>query len=252
MERLQKILAHSNIASRRKSESFILEGRVKVNGIIVTELGYKVDPKDKIEVDGQLIEPAAPVYFLLNKPTGFVSTTSDEKGRKTVLNLLEPSEKSIRLYPVGRLDFDTAGLLLLTNDGDLTQKMTRPEHHIEKEYLVRTEGIIIRKKIVLLRSGVIIDDNYKAIPKSVRLIELDKTNKTTLLSITLTEGKNKQVRKMMEAIGHPVMKLTRIRYDFLTLEGVERGRYRPLKVHEVRKLMGHALQKTVKPSSKSS
>jgi 23S rRNA pseudouridine2605 synthase len=243
MERLQKILAQANIASRRKSEEIILEGRVKVNGVIVKELGFKVNRSDKIEVDGKPIELAEHLYFLLNKPTGFVSTTSDEKNRKTVLDLLTEEHRDIRLYPVGRLDFDTAGILLLTNDGDFTNRMTHPEHEIEKEYLARVEGIVIRKKIVQLRKGVIIDGDYLAVPKEVRLIELNKDQQSTLISITLTEGRNKQVRKMMEAIGHPVKKLTRIRYDFLTLEGVERGAYRPLKVHEVKKLYANSSPK---------
>ncbi|PKK98635.1 MAG: rRNA pseudouridine synthase [Tenericutes bacterium HGW-Tenericutes-2] len=243
MERLQKILAQANIASRRKSEEIILEGRVKVNGVIVKELGFKVNRSDKIEVDGKPIELAEHLYFLLNKPTGFVSTTSDEKNRKTVLDLLTEEHRDIRLYPVGRLDFDTAGILLLTNDGDFTNRMTHPEHEIEKEYLARVEGIVIRKKIVALRKGVIIDGDYLAVPKEVRLIELNKDQQSTLISITLTEGRNKQVRKMMEAIGHPVKKLTRIRYDFLTLEGVERGAYRPLKVHEVKKLYANSSPK---------
>jgi 23S rRNA pseudouridine2605 synthase len=243
MERLQKILAQANIASRRKSEEIILEGRVKVNGVIVKELGFKVNRSDKIEVDGKPIELAEHLYFLLNKPTGFVSTTSDEKNRKTVLDLLTEEHRDIRLYPVGRLDFDTAGILLLTNDGEFTNLMTHPEHEIEKEYLARVEGIVIRKKIVQLRKGVIIDGDYMAIPKEVRLIELNKEQQSTLISITLTEGRNKQVRKMMEAIGHPVKKLTRIRYDFLTLEGVERGAYRALKVHEVKKLYANSTSK---------
>ncbi|MDO9629351.1 MAG: pseudouridine synthase [Acholeplasmataceae bacterium] len=243
MERLQKILAQANIASRRKSEEIILEGRVKVNGVIVKELGFKVNRSDQIEVDGKPIELAEHLYFLLNKPTGFVSTTSDEKSRKTVLDLLTEEHRDIRLYPVGRLDFDTAGILLLTNDGDFTNRMTHPEHEIEKEYLARVEGIVIRKKIVQLRKGVTIDGDYLAVPKEVRLIELNKDQQSTLISITLTEGRNKQVRKMMEAIGHPVKKLTRIRYDFLTLEGVERGAYRPLKVHEVKKLYANSSSK---------
>lgn len=243
MERLQKVLAQSNIASRRKSEEIILAGRVKVNGVVVTELGFKVSKSDEVKVDDELISRAEHVYFLLNKPTGYVSTTSDEKNRKTVIDLLLDEHKNMRIYPVGRLDFDTAGLLLLTNDGDFTNKMTHPEHEIEKEYLVRVEGIVIRKKIVELRKGVIIDEDYLAVPKYVRLIELDKVHKSTLLSITLTEGRNKQVRKMIEALGHSVKKLTRVRYDFLTLEGVERGSYRPLKIHEVRKLYGNATPK---------
>jgi len=240
MERLNKVLAQANIASRRKSEELIKEGRVKVNGEVVTELGFKVEKNDRIEVDGKAIERAEQLYFLLNKPTGYVSTTQDEKGRRTVLDLLSDEDKKVRLYPVGRLDFDTAGLLLLTNDGEFTFRMTRPEHEIEKEYLVRVEGIVIRKKIVQLRKGVIIDEDYLAVPKEVRLIELNKEHQSTLLSITLTEGKNKQVRKMCEAIGHKVKKLTRVRYEFLTLEGVERGSYRPLKIHEVKKLYGHS------------
>ncbi|MDY0295495.1 MAG: pseudouridine synthase [Acholeplasmataceae bacterium] len=245
MERLQKVLAQSNIASRRKSEEIILEGRVKVNGTVVTELGFKVNKNDVIEVDGKQISRADHVYLLMNKPTGYVSTTSDEKNRKTVLDLLDDEHRNMRIYPVGRLDFDTAGLILLTNDGYFTNLMTHPEHEIEKEYLARVEGIIIRKKIVQLRKGVIIDDDYLAVPKAVRLIEIDKDHQSTLISVTLIEGRNKQVRKMVEAIGHKVKKLTRVRYDFLTLEGVERGGYRTLKIHEVRKLYADAsLKKT--------
>ncbi len=240
MERLQKVLAQSNIASRRKSEEIILAGRVKVNGEVIKELGFKVSKDDIIKVDDQEISRAAYVYFLMNKPTGYVSTTSDEKSRKTVIDLLEDEHREMRIYPVGRLDFDTAGLLLLTNDGDFTNKMTHPEHEIEKEYLARVEGVVIRKKIVQLRKGVIIDEDYLAVPKSVHLIEIDKEHQTTLISITLIEGRNKQVRKMLEAIGHPVKKLTRVRYDFLTLQGVERGMYRPLKIHEVKKLYADA------------
>lgn len=243
MERLQKVLAQSNIASRRKSEEIILAGRVKVNGEVIKELGFKVDKDDIIKVDDKEISRATHVYFLLNKPTGYVSTTSDEKSRKTVIDLLEDDHKEMRIYPVGRLDFDTAGILLLTNDGDFTNKMTHPEHEVEKEYLARVEGVVIRKKIVQLRKGVIIDDDYLAVPKAVHLIEIDKEHQTTLISMTLIEGRNKQVRKMLEAIGHPVKKLTRVRYDFLTLEGVERGMYRPLKIHEVKKLYANASQK---------
>lgn len=243
MERLQKVLAQSNIASRRKSEEIILAGRVKVNGEVITELGFKVGKDDIIKVDDKEISRAQHVHFLLNKPTGYVSTTSDEKSRQTVIDLLEDEHKDMRIYPVGRLDFDTAGLLLLTNDGDFTNKMTHPEHEIEKEYLARCEGVIIRKKIVQLRKGVIIDDDYMAVPKAVHLIEIDKEHQTTLISMTLIEGRNKQVRKMLEAIGHPVKKLTRVRYDFLTLDGVERGMYRPLKIHEVKKLYANASQK---------
>ncbi|TVP85222.1 MAG: rRNA pseudouridine synthase [Acholeplasmataceae bacterium] len=239
MERLQKVLAQANIASRRKAEEMISAGRVKVNGKVITELGFKVSRKDDIEVDGKQIIMADLCYYLLNKPTGVVSTADDDKKRKTVLDLLTEEDRATRVYPVGRLDFDTAGLLLLTNDGELTQILTHPGHEVEKEYLVRVDGIIIRKTIKKLREGVIIDDDYRAVPRAVRLVELDKGHQSTLLSITLVEGRNKQVRKMIEAIGHKVKKLTRVRYDFLTLEGVERGTYRPLKIHEIKRLYAH-------------
>ena len=241
MERLQKVLAKANVASRRKSEEYILAGRIKVNGKVVKELGFKVNKSDQIEVDGKPIRLAEHLYFLLNKPTGFLSTVSDDKGRRTVMDLLTEEHKDVRLYPVGRLDYDTAGLLLMTNDGDFTHRLTHPSYHIEKEYLVRVTGIVIRKKIVELRKGVTIADNYFAKPKAVRLMELNKEHQSTLLSITLIEGKNKQVRQMIEALGYKVKNLTRIRYDSLTLDGVERGKYRPLKVHEVKQLHGHSL-----------
>ncbi len=243
MERLQKVLAQANIASRRKSEEIILEGRVKVNGNIITELGFKVNKSDLVEVDGKPIKLAEHLYFLLNKPTGYLSTVSDDKGRRTIMDLLQEEHKNVRLYPVGRLDYDTAGLLLLTNDGDLTLHLTHPSYHVEKEYLVRVKGIMVRKKVIELRNGVIIDKNYKSIPKEVRQIELDKDNQSTLLSMTLIEGKNKQVRKMIEALDFKVKNLTRVRYDFLTLDGVERGKYRALKIHEVKQLYAHSIAK---------
>ncbi|MFP4177644.1 MAG: pseudouridine synthase [Acholeplasmataceae bacterium] len=243
MERLQKVIARANVASRRKAEAYIREGRVRVNGKVVTELGTKVSPADLVEVDGKRVDRAARVYYLMNKPTGIVTTTDDEKGRKTVIDLLDPEDREVRVYPVGRLDFDTAGLLLLTNDGELTERLTHPRHDIEKEYLVRVDGIVIRNRIRMLRKGVKIDSGRPAIPKSVSLLELDKKNRSTLLSVVITEGRNKQIRRMIEAIGHRVKKLTRVRYDFLTLDGVERGSYRPLKIHEIKRLYGHTVQK---------
>ena len=235
MERLQKVLAQSNIASRRKAETLIIEGRVKVNGKVVLELGYKVDEKDQITVDGIEVQKADFLYFLLNKPTGYVSTASDEKGRRIVLDLLDEEHQGQRIYPVGRLDYDTAGLLLLTNDGALTEILTHPSFEVEKEYLVRVKGIVIKDKIRQLRMGVKVD-GVMTKPTSVKLIELDKDHQSTLISVTLTEGRNKIVRNLMKAIGHPVKNLTRVRYDFLTLEGVKRGGYRPLKIHEVKRL----------------
>lgn len=243
MERLQKILANANIASRRKSEEMILEGRVSVNGEIVKTLGFKVAKNDEILVDGKVINQSQKVYYLLNKPTGYLSTANDDKGRKTVIDLLKEHDKDKRVYPVGRLDYDSAGLILLTNDGDLTYRLTHPKHEIEKEYLVRVKGIVIRKEVVQLRKGLKIDGVLMR-PKFVRLIELDKSNQSSLLAIVLTEGRNREIRKLFEALNHEVKNLTRVRYDFLTLAGVERGAYRELKIHEVKQLYGHTLTKS--------
>src|SRR5690625_1700249 len=233
MERLQKVIAKSNIASRRQAEKLIVDDKVSVNGKIVTKLGTKVSEDDEIRVNGKLIKEAKKTYLLLNKPTGYISTTSDEKDRRIVLDLIKDEYGDKRIYPVGRLDYDSAGILLLTNDGELTQILTRPEFDVEKEYIVRVEGIIVRNKLNDFKKGVIIDGDYFAKPKDATIIERDKLNQSTLLGVVLTEGKNRQIRKMFDAIGHPVKTLTRVRYDFLTLEGVKRGGYRELKVHEI-------------------
>ena len=236
MVRLQKALADAGIASRRKAEELITSGQIKVNGIVVTELGFKVSDSDEILFNDELVIREEKVYYLLNKPTGYVSTVKDEKGRKTVLDLLNKDEVTQRVYPVGRLDSDTAGVILLTNDGDLTYKLTHPKHEVEKEYLARVKGIIVRNKAKEIQQGVIIDKDYLAKPKLVRVVELDKENQTTLLSIVLTEGRNREVRKIMEAAGFPVINLTRIRFAHLTTEGVGRGYYRALKIHEIKQL----------------
>jgi 23S rRNA pseudouridine2605 synthase len=234
--RLQKALAEAGIASRRKAEELITSGQIKVNGVVVTELGFKVKDTDEIFFNDELVVREDKVYLLLNKPTGYVSTVSDEKGRKTVLDLINPEDVKERIYPVGRLDSDTAGLIILTNDGDLTYSLTHPKHEVEKEYLARVKGIVVRNKAKEIKNGVVIDDNYLAVPKEVRIVELDKEFQTTLLSITLTEGKNREVRKIFEAAGHPVINLTRVRIANLTTEGVGRGYYRRLKIHEIKYL----------------
>jgi 23S rRNA pseudouridine2605 synthase len=234
--RLQKALAEAGIASRRKAEELITSGQIKVNGVVVTELGFKVKETDEIFFNDELVVREDKVYLLLNKPTGYVSTVSDEKGRKTVLDLINPEDVKERIYPVGRLDSDTAGLIILTNDGDLTYSLTHPKHEVEKEYLARVKGIVVRNKAKEIKNGVVIDDNYLAVPKEVRIVELDKEFQTTLLSITLTEGKNREVRKIFEAAGHPVINLTRVRIANLTTEGVGRGYSRRLKIHEIKYL----------------
>ena len=237
MERLQKVIAQSNICSRRKAEKLILEKRVTVNGIICDQLGTNVSKKDIIKVDDNTITRASYVYYLLNKPTGVIANAEDSKNRRTIIDFLEPEDQENRIYPVGRLDFDTAGLLILTNDGELTKKLTHPSSQIEKQYIVRVEGIVIKDKIRTIRKGIIIDKNHFVIPKEVQLLEIDKTTKTSLIRIIIRETTNKQVRKMMEKMGHKVINLTRDRYAFLNLDGVKRGTYRKLKVHEVKKLM---------------
>ena len=238
MERLNKVLALSNVASRRQADKLIIEGRIKVNNEIITELGYKVKKGDQILVDNQPIVKANLVYFLLNKPTGYLSTTEDDKKRRKITDLINPADCSERLYPIGRLEYDSAGVILLTNDGELTKHLTNLHTHIEKEYLIRVQGIVIKEKIRQLRKGIYIGHkkNYLAIPKEVGIVELDKKNQSTLIRMVLTEVKNKQIKEMMEVMGHTIKTLTRIRFGEINLEGVKRGEYRPLKIHEIKNL----------------
>jgi 23S rRNA pseudouridine2605 synthase len=235
--RLQKRLAEAGVASRRGSVEIIESGRVKVNGEQVLEPGFPTTPKDLITVDDRLIEKEEHVYYLLNKPTGYVTTVKDDLKRKTVMSLFDEMDKKNRIFPVGRLDFDTAGLLLFTNDGDLAFYLTRPEFEVKKTYLARVEGMLTKVAIKTLKTGVAIE-NYVTRPAQVRVVEYDKRNMTTLVQIIIHEGKNQQVRKMFDTVGFPVKNLTRIGYADLTLDGVERGSYRPLKIHEVKKLFG--------------
>ena len=237
MERLQKVLAASGVASRRKSEELIAKGLVKVNGVVVTELGFKVNPNDKILVNNQEISKEEHVYYILNKPTGYVSTVSDEKNRPTVLDLFTEEDKRNRIYPVGRLDFDTAGVLLFTNDGDFANKLTKPNNEIEKEYMARVEGIVTKLETVNMSKGITLKTGYTTKPCVVKVVSSDKRNNSSLLKIIIHEGKNHQVRLMCEAVNHPVKKLTRTRVAFITLENVPRGGYRNLKIHEVKQLM---------------
>ena len=235
--RLQKRLAEAGVASRRGTVPIIESGRVKVNGQVVTEPGYTVSLKDIVTVDDKTIEKEEHVYYLLNKPTGYITTVKDDLKRKTVMSLFDELDKKNRIFPVGRLDFDTAGLLLFTNDGDLAYYLTRPEYGVIKTYLARVTGMLTKVAIKALKTGIEID-NYKTRPAQVKVEEYDKNSMTTLVRIAIHEGKNQQVRKMFEKVGFPVKNLTRVGYADLTLEGVERGSYRPLKIHEVKKLYG--------------
>ncbi len=233
MERLQKIIAQSGYCSRRKAEELITLGKVKVNGEVVTQLGTKVSYEDTIFVNGKpLSKKEDKVYYLLNKPRGVVTTSSDEYDRKTVLDLL-PEGK--RVYPVGRLDYDTTGVLLITNDGELTNLLIHPKNHVEKTYIAKVEGILLKQDLEKLCTGVMIMGKKTSRAKA-RIKKIDKKTNTTLVELTIYEGRNHQVKKMFEAIGYPVMKLRREKFAFLTTDGLKSGEYRPLSIKEVKKL----------------
>ena len=234
-ERLQKVMAACGVASRRKCEEIIKEGRVKVNDTVVTELGTKVSKNDKIVVDNVELSRQQHVYYALNKPTGYITAVSDKIGRRTVMDLIDPETKKTRIFPVGRLDYDTSGLLLLTNDGELSYKLTRSEKEVEKIYQVRVDGIINQTAVTQLIRGVVID-GIKTKPAHVEIISFDKEHNSTLIHIGITEGRNRQVRKMCETVGFEVKKLKRLSFAGITLEGLAVGEYRELKPHEVKKL----------------
>lgn len=240
-ERLQKVISQAGIASRRDSEELIKAGRVKVNGVVVTELGTKVEPtRDKVAVDNKLIRTEKSVYILLNKPRGIVTTLHDPEGRKTVASLLP--DISERIYPVGRLDYNTEGLLLMTNDGELTHALTHPSHEIDKTYRAKVLGRPPEEKLDRLRAGIKLEDGLTA-PAKVNTIEYDREKDLTTVEIVISEGRNRQVRRMFEAIGHPVRQLKRVKFAFLTLVGVRRGAYRHLEPDEVENLRNIALKK---------
>jgi 23S rRNA pseudouridine2605 synthase len=241
LPRLQKALAAAGVASRRASEAMIAEGRVSVNGTVVRELGTRVDPeRDKIEVDGAPIGTAAsqkPVYIMLNKPAGYVSTVSDPHATKTVLELVTQVEE--RVYPVGRLDADSTGLLLLTNDGEFANKLTHPRYHIPKVYRVRVRGFVDRDTANRLSEGIELPDGRTA-PSDLRFVEYHEPTQTSVIDITLYEGRNRQVRRMMETVGHPVRELTRIAFGNLRLKGLLPGTWRKLRHEEVQALLDQA------------
>lgn len=233
MERLQKFLARTGIASRRHSEEIIAQGRVRVNGKAVTVQGLKIDPmKDRIEVDGKPVgRPEKKIYIVLNKPPGYVTTVQDPRGRRKVTDLLKNIRQ--RVYPVGRLDYDTEGLLLLTNDGDLAYAMTHPSHEIPKTYLALVNGVPASSKLKDLARGVLLEDGPTA-PALVRL--LGQKGDDGLLEITIHEGRNRQVRRMCEHIGHSVLALRRVSVGPLSIGELKPGDYRILSFKEVSRL----------------
>lgn len=234
MERLQKVIAYAGIASRRKAEQLILEGKVKVNGQVVTTLGTKVSKSDVIEVNGVKLEKEDKVYYLLYKPRGVISAVTDDKGRKTVIDIFKNHVQE-RIFPVGRLDYDTTGLLLLTNDGEFANLMTHPKYQIEKTYIARLKGIPTIENLKKLQRGIRLEDG-KTAPAKVSMTSVDHKANKAICEITIHEGRNRQVRRMFEAIGTPVVKLKRERYGFLDLKGLNPGEYRELTKHEVKLL----------------
>jgi len=235
MERLQKIIAAAGIASRREAEKIILAGRVKVNGRVVNELGAKADADhDKITVDGKALAVETKSYYVFYKPRGVVTTMKDPEGRKCIKDFT--GDLGERVYPVGRLDYNTEGLLLLTNDGELAQKLTHPSYEIRKTYRVKVPGIIPQDKLDKLRMGVELEDGMTA-PATVDLIGYDRERNTTEFNITIHEGRNRQVRRMCDAIGFPVRDLKRVKMGPLTLRGLGRGKLRELDADEIRLLM---------------
>lgn len=233
-ERLQKVLAAAGVASRRESEKYITAGRVKVNGKVVTELGTKVKPTAYITVDGKSIKKEGKVYLLFYKPRGVVTTMDDPQGRRTVADFVKDVPE--RVFPVGRLDYNTEGLLLMTNDGTLTQAMTHPSHGVNKTYHVTVPGIVPQEKLDLLRVGVKLEDGMTA-PAYVDLLAYDHEKNLTKFSVTIHEGRNRQVRRMCDFIGFPVRYLKRVKMGTLTLQGLSKGKFRELENSEVYALM---------------
>ena len=243
MERLQKILAAAGVASRRKCEELILSGKVQVNGETVTTLGTKADPStDVITVEGKPIGAEKKLYLMFNKPKGVITSASDPQGRKIVTDYLKGIKE--RVYPVGRLDYDTEGLLLLTNDGEFAHLLTHPKHHVPKTYLATVKGVPHGTALDKLKQGVMLGDGMTA-PAEVEYYDIDPEEKYATISITIHEGRNRQVRRMFDAISHPVTRLKRISFGDLVLGNLKRGLYRHLTKEEVDSL--YKLARTTTP-----
>jgi 23S rRNA pseudouridine2605 synthase len=224
--RLQKYMADAGVASRRKSEELIAKGHVKVNGKLITEMGVKVDNHDRIEVDGVPMEEEKKRYILMYKPRGVISAVSDDKDRKVVTDLLEDDVRE-RVYPIGRLDYDTSGLLLLTNDGDFANHLMHPRYHVDKTYIAKVEGVLTTEEIRKLENGIKLK-GYTTAKAKVRVMSKDKKKNSSIVRMVIHEGHNHQVKNMFDAVGHKVEKLSRESYDFLTLDGLVSGQYRDL------------------------
>ena len=232
MIRLQKAIADFGYCSRRKAEELILNGKVYVNGKKITELGTKVDINDTIRVNNEILVHQEKEYYMFNKPREVVSTTSDDKGRKTVLDYIDTDK---RIYPIGRLDYDTTGLILLTNDGEFANLIMKPSSEIEKTYIAKINGIMPKEDILELKKGIIIDKK-KCIPDRVKVKKIDKTNNTSIVEITIHEGKNHEIKKMFEHFHLDVLKLKRTSYGSLYLGNLQSGKYKKLTTKEIKTL----------------
>jgi pseudouridine synthase len=231
--RLAKYLAGAGAASRRKAEQLIVEGRIKVNGVLVTEPGRVINPDlDIIDFDGQILKPQKKIYLMLNKPAGYLSSTYDPHGRPTVMDLLMGIQS--RLYPVGRLDLDTRGLLLLSNDGEFTNKIIHPRYHVDKKYQVLVKGQLSEKALRQLSKGVKLEDGLTS-PAAVKVLQIN--TQSTLIEMSIHEGRKRQVKRMLAQVGFPVISLKRTAIAFLDLGNLEEGHYRHLDPHEVKALL---------------
>ena len=233
MERLQKVIANSGYTSRRKAEELIKAGKVYVNGVCVTELGTKVSGNDAIMIDGKVLNVEEDkVYYLLNKPRGVISSVSDDKERKTVVDLIDTDK---RIYPIGRLDYDTTGLILLTNDGELANILMHPKHNAPKKYIAKLNRYFEISDLKLLEKGIEID-GVKCMPTKVKIKTNNKIKDFSIVEITIVEGRNHIVKNVFMKLGYLVDKLSRIEYAFLNLDGLNSGEYRELSIKEVKKL----------------
>ncbi len=233
MERLQKVIARAGIASRRKAEELIAQGRVRVNGKVVTEMGTQVSVNDVVTVNGQEIGREEKVYYLLNKPKQTICSVSDDKGRPTVLDCFEGVKE--RIFPVGRLDYDTTGLLILTNDGEFANLMMHPRSHLPKTYEVAVDGVFTDDMARILSNGIVIEEK-RTLPADVAVLSRSKNKNRSVLQITIFEGRNREIRKMMEYFHCPVRRLARIRYGNLEIGNLRQGEYRKLRSYEIKKL----------------
>ena len=236
-ERLQKLIAASGYTSRRKAEQLILEGKVTVNGTVVNQLGVKAEPSDIIIVEGVRLLKENKRYYLFYKPEKVITSMSDEKDRTCVKDFFESVNE--RVVPVGRLDYDTSGALIMSNDGEFINLITHPRHKIKKTYVAKISGKLEDQHLKILRSGVRID-NYKTAPAEVNIVSNENKGSKTLVRLTIHEGKNRQVRRMFETLGYEVLKLKREAIEDLTLEGLKKGEYRVLTIHEVKRLINKA------------